>query len=59
LAESGYRLTLVDVDQPLLDALNARGSYTIQLATNDGIDEVSVGPVRASTRAMGRAWPKP
>lgn len=45
--ESGYFVTFVDVDRPLLDALNARGSYTIRLAGRDGTREVTVGPVRA------------
>ncbi len=47
LSESGYAITFVDVDQPLLDALNAAHSYTIQLVDNEGIQDVCVGPVRA------------
>ena len=46
-SESGYLVTFVDVDQPLLDALNRRGAYTIRLVTNERNDEVTVGPVRA------------
>ncbi|MCL4505635.1 MAG: mannitol-1-phosphate 5-dehydrogenase [Chloroflexi bacterium] len=46
-SESGYQVTFVDVDQPLLDAINARGEYTIRLVTNDKSEEVRVGPVRA------------
>ena len=45
-SESGYAVTLVDVDQPLLDALNRRGEYTIRLVTNEQSEEVTVGPVR-------------
>jgi len=45
-SESGYRVTFVDIDRPLLDALNARGAYTIRLVDNDGACEVRVGPVR-------------
>ena len=45
-SESGCAVTLVDVDQPLLDALNRRGEYTIRLVTNEQSDEVTVGPVR-------------
>lgn len=45
-SESGYELTFVDVDRPLLDALNGRGRYTIRLVTNERTEEVSVGPVR-------------
>ncbi|HEY3291352.1 MAG TPA: mannitol-1-phosphate 5-dehydrogenase [Anaerolineae bacterium] len=46
-SESGYQVTFVDVDQPLLDALNQRGEYTIRLVMSDKADEVRVGPVRA------------
>jgi mannitol-1-phosphate 5-dehydrogenase len=46
-SESGYAVTFVDVDQPLLDALNRRGEYTIRLVTNERSEEVTVGPVRA------------
>jgi mannitol-1-phosphate 5-dehydrogenase len=46
-SESGYEVVFVDVDQPLLDALNRRGSYTIRLVDNDRVEEATVGPVRA------------
>jgi mannitol-1-phosphate 5-dehydrogenase len=46
-SESGYEVTFVDVDRPLLDTLNARGRYTIRLVTNEQTEEVTVGPVRA------------
>jgi mannitol-1-phosphate 5-dehydrogenase len=46
-SESGYRVTFVDVDQPLLDAINKRGEYNIRLVTNDKTEEVTVGPARA------------
>ncbi len=46
-SEAGYEVTFVDVDRPLLDALNGRGRYTIRLVTNEGSQEASVGPVRA------------
>jgi mannitol-1-phosphate 5-dehydrogenase len=46
-SESGYQVTFVDVDQPLLDAINRRGEYTIRLVTNERTEEVRVGPVRA------------
>ena len=46
-SESGYGVTFVDVDQPLLDALNRRGQYTIRLVTNAKTEEVTVGPARA------------
>jgi mannitol-1-phosphate 5-dehydrogenase len=46
-SESGYQVTFVDLDQPLLDALNRRGTYTVRLVTNTSTDEVEAGPVRA------------
>ncbi|MGE5603799.1 MAG: mannitol dehydrogenase, partial [Nitrososphaerales archaeon] len=46
-SESGYFVTFVDVDRTLLDALNARGSYTIRLVTNERTETVEVGPVAA------------
>ncbi|MBM4459177.1 MAG: mannitol-1-phosphate 5-dehydrogenase [Chloroflexi bacterium] len=46
-SESGYRVVFVDVDRPLLDALNRRGAYTLRLVTNEEAGEVTVGPVRA------------
>ena len=46
-SESGYHVTFVDVDRPLLDTLNGRGRYTIRLVTNERTEEVTVGPVAA------------
>ena len=46
-SESGYEVTFVDVDRPLLDTLNERGRYTIRLVTNERTEEVTVNPVRA------------
>jgi mannitol-1-phosphate 5-dehydrogenase len=46
-SESGYEVTFVDVDRPLLDTLNERGRYIIRLVTNEQTEEVAVGPVRA------------
>ena len=46
-SESGYAITFVDVDRPLLDALNARRAYTIQVVDNQGVRGVRVEPVRA------------
>ncbi|MEJ5197546.1 MAG: mannitol-1-phosphate 5-dehydrogenase, partial [Anaerolineae bacterium] len=45
-SESGYNVVFVDIDRPLLDALNGRGAYTIRLVTNETAEEVTVGPVR-------------
>jgi mannitol-1-phosphate 5-dehydrogenase len=54
-SESGYRVTFVDIDQPLLDALNARGCYPIYLVTNEKTEKVTVGPVRALHSAQKEA----
>jgi mannitol-1-phosphate 5-dehydrogenase len=45
--ESGYSLTLVDVDQALLEALNTRKSYSIRLVDNESEQQVEVGPLQA------------
>ncbi len=45
--ESGYDLTMVDVDQVLLEALRTQGGYTIRLVDNDRDEDVRIGPVRA------------
>lgn len=46
-SESGYEVTLVDVDEPLIAVLQQRGSYTIQLVDNEKIEQVKVSPVQA------------
>ncbi len=46
-SESGYEVTFVDIDLPLLAALNERRSYPIHLVTNEQTVQVTVGPVRA------------
>jgi len=46
-SESGYEVVFVDVDEPLIAALNARCSYTIRLVDNDWAEEVTVSPVQA------------
>jgi len=46
-SESGYEVVFVDVDQPLIAALNARHSYTIRLVDNDRAEEITISPVRA------------
>lgn len=45
-SESGYEVVFVDIDRPLLDALNARGAYTIELVDNEDTARVRVTPVR-------------
>lgn len=44
---AGYRVTFVDIDQSLVEALNSRGSYTLSLVTNESRQDVEVAPVRA------------
>ncbi|MGC8879615.1 MAG: hypothetical protein ACP5R2_10345 [Anaerolineae bacterium] len=46
-SESGYQVVFVDVDQVLVEALNQRGSYTLRLAGISGVEDLSIGPVRA------------
>jgi mannitol-1-phosphate 5-dehydrogenase len=46
-SETGYHVVFVDVDDPLVEALNTRGSYTLRLAGIDGTEDLSIGPVRA------------
>ena len=46
LSESGYEVVFVDIDEPLIAALNARRSYDIHLAVDDHCETVTVGPVR-------------
>lgn len=44
--ESGYETVFVDINADLIEQLNARGSYTIRLAGNNGFREVTVEHVR-------------
>jgi len=46
-SESGYEVVFVDVDEALVDALNARRAYTIQLVDNQSHQEITISPVRA------------
>ena len=46
-SESGYGITFVDIDEPLIAALNARHAYTIRLVDSEDTAEVTVAPVRA------------
>jgi mannitol-1-phosphate 5-dehydrogenase len=45
--ESGYRLVLVDVDGPLIEALNARRGYRLRLVDNERAEELWISPVCA------------
>lgn len=46
-SESGYEVIFVDVDEPLIDLLNACGSYVIRLVDNDLAEELTISPVHA------------
>jgi mannitol-1-phosphate 5-dehydrogenase len=58
-SESGYEVVFVDIDEPLIAALNARRGYTIRLVDNDWAEEVTISPVRAlhaeETEAVAQA----
>ena len=45
--ESGYRVTFVDVVRPLVEALNRRGAYTLQLVTDEAVQEYTITNVSA------------
>jgi mannitol-1-phosphate 5-dehydrogenase len=46
-SESGYDVVFVDIDGPLIAALNARRAYTIRLVDNERVEEVIISPVWA------------
>ncbi len=50
-SQSGYELVVVEIDQPLIDALNRRHAYTVHLVDADAAQSVEVGPVRAALHA--------
>jgi mannitol-1-phosphate 5-dehydrogenase len=58
-SESGYDVVFVDIDEPLIAALNTRRGYTIRLVEDDWTEEITVAPVRAlhaeETDAVARA----
>ncbi len=51
LNQSGYDLVVIEIDQRLIDALNARHGYTVHLVDNDVEDQVWVSPVRTAIHA--------
>ena len=52
-SESGYQVVFVDVDQPLIEALDRRGSYTLRLAGVQHTQELAIGPVSALNASDG------
>jgi mannitol-1-phosphate 5-dehydrogenase len=47
LSQSGYEVVFIDVDEEIVDQLNERKSYTIDLVTNDDQETILVENVRA------------
>jgi mannitol-1-phosphate 5-dehydrogenase len=45
--ESGYTLTFVEIDEPLIEALNARRAYTLRLVENDWRVDLTIPIERA------------
>jgi mannitol-1-phosphate 5-dehydrogenase len=54
-SQSGYAVTFIDVDEPLIAALEERGGYTIQLVDNENTQQVPVAPVHAFNSVRQRA----
>ena len=47
LSQSGYRVTMIDVSQPLVDALNLSGGYPVRMLDPDGHEDVTVEDIDA------------
>ena len=47
LAQSGYRVTFVEVAQPVVDSLNTNHQYPLRIVSNDGYDEMEITGVNA------------
>jgi len=47
LSQSGYRVTMIDVSQPLVDALNLSGGYPVRMLDPDGYEDVTVEDIDA------------
>ena len=46
-ADSGYEVCFLDIMQDIIDEMNARGSYTVRIVSNEGEQDTTVAPVRA------------
>ncbi len=69
LSQSGYRVTMIDVAKPVVEALNQRGSYPVRILDADkhedilvedvdaidGMDEIAVAEAIANTDVMATA----
>ena len=53
-SESGHEVVFVDIDEPLIAAINAQRAYTIRLVDNEYTEEVRVGPVSGLLSQDGR-----
>jgi mannitol-1-phosphate 5-dehydrogenase len=47
LTEGGFEVVFIDVDQDLVDSLNAAGSYPLCLLSDAGETELTIAPIRA------------
>jgi mannitol-1-phosphate 5-dehydrogenase len=59
LSQSGYALTFVDIDERIIQAINARGAYTLRLADDERREDLQIGPARgihvSDTAAIAQA----
>ena len=46
-SQSGYSVSFVDVNKEVIDALNKRGEYIVEVLSNDSNEEVTVKNVSA------------
>ncbi len=46
-SDAGYEIVFLDVAAPLVDALNAAGSYPLELVSSDSAERRIISPVRA------------
>ena len=42
MSQSGYHVSFIDVNMQVIDALNARGEYPVEILENDGGSEILV-----------------
>ena len=54
-ADSGYEVCFLDIMQDIIDAMNARGQYTVRIVSNEGEQDTVVKPVRAVNSLTGQA----
>ncbi len=54
-SESGYEVIFVDVDEELIQALNASHAYHIHLVTNQALQDVLISPVHALNAKLSEA----